>query len=77
MGEPSPASSLQAFKDDAAVWLVEPCRMKAVQKFTGTLVHPSHPDKLGQMLSAFTHFVYELSGREMVLADIQGYFSTF
>ena len=72
-----PHFPLQAFEDDTAVWLVEPHHTKAVWKFTGTLVYPSCPDKFGQTLSAFTHFVYELSGREMVLVDIQGYFSTF
>lgn len=77
MGEPSPASSLSSFEDDAAVWLVEPRRTKAVRKFSGTLVHPSRPDKLGQTLSAFAHFVYEYSGKELVFADIQGNFLTF
>jgi len=72
MGKPSLASSLASFEDDAAVWLVEPRRTKAVRKFSGTLVHPNRPDKLGQTLSAFAHFVYECSGNELVFADIQG-----
>lgn len=73
IGEPSPASSLPNFDEDAAVWLVEPRRTKSVRKFSGTLVHPNRTDKLGKTLSAFSHFVYELSGQEIVLADIQGH----
>ncbi|KAF8901850.1 kinase-like domain-containing protein [Gymnopilus junonius] len=72
MGMPSPASSFSSFEKDTAVWLVEPRRTKAVRKFSGTLVHPTRRDKLGQTLSAFTHFVYEYSGKELVFADIQG-----
>jgi hypothetical protein len=75
IGEPSYASSLSSFEDNAAVWLVEPRRTKAVRKFSGTLVHPSRTDKLGLTLSAFAHFVYKYSGKELVLADIQGHFT--
>ena len=46
--------------------------MKAAQKFSGTLIHPCHTDKLGMTLSAYAHFLYEWSGHELVLADIQG-----
>jgi hypothetical protein len=74
IGEPSPASSLLSFEQDSAVWLVEPRRTKAVRKYSGTLVHPSRSDKLGMTLSAFTHFVYEWSGNEIVIADMQGCF---
>ena len=77
MGTPSPALSLSSFENDAAVWLIEPCHTKAVQKFSSTLVHPSRPDKLGQTLAAFAHFVYEFSGKELVFADIQGHFLAF
>jgi hypothetical protein len=77
IGEPSPASSFSAFEEDAAVWLVEPRRTKSVRKFSGTLVHPNRPDKLGKTLSAFSHFVYEFSGQELVLVDIQGQVFTF
>lgn len=77
MGELSLSSPLASFEDDSAVWLVEPRRTKAVRKFSGTLVYPSRPDKLGQTLSTFAHFVYEYSGKELVFADIQGHFLTF
>ncbi|EDR04435.1 uncharacterized protein LACBIDRAFT_330566 [Laccaria bicolor S238N-H82] len=73
IGTPSPASSLPSFEDDSAVWLVEPRRTKAVRKYSGTLVHPNRQDKLGQTLSAFAHFLYEYSRKELVLADIQGH----
>ena len=73
IGEPSHASSLPPFEENAAVWLMEPHHTKAVQKFSGTLVHLSCTDKLGQTLSAFAHFVYKCSGKELVLADIQGH----
>ncbi|KAF8908220.1 kinase-like domain-containing protein [Gymnopilus junonius] len=72
IGQPSPASTLPSFEEDAAIWLVEPCCTKAVWKFSGTLIHPSHTDKLGMTLSAYAHFLYECSGQELVLANIQG-----
>ena len=75
IGELSHASSLSSFKDNAAVWLVELHRTKAFRKFSETLVHPSRTDKLGQALSAFAHFVYKYSGKELVLTDIQGHFT--
>ncbi|KAF8963109.1 kinase-like domain-containing protein [Flammula alnicola] len=72
IGEPSPASSLPPCERDGAIWLIEPCRTKSVQKFSGTMVYPNRHDKLGKTLAAFTHFVYESSGQEIVIADIQG-----
>jgi hypothetical protein len=72
IGKPSPASSLPPSDLDGAFWLVEPRRTKSVQKFSGTMIHPHRNDKLGKTLCAFTHFVYEFSGQELVLADIQG-----
>jgi len=67
-----PASILSSFEEDAAIWLVELHRMKAIQKFSGTLIHPCCTDRLGMTLSAYAHFLYEWSGHELVLADIQG-----
>ena len=72
IGQPLPASTLPSFEEDAAIWLVEPRRTKAVRKFSGTLIHPCRTDKLGMTLSAYAHFLYEWSGHELVLADIQG-----
>ena len=58
--------------DDTAVWLVDPQCTTLVEKFSGTLVHPTCHDKLGITLSAFAHYAYEASHEELVLADIQG-----
>lgn len=57
-----------------SVWLVEPQRTKTVIKFSGTMQHPSTNDKRGITIAAFTHFVFESSGRKLVFADIQGKF---
>lgn len=72
VGPPSAASDLPPSDHDLAIWLVEPRRTKSVQKFSGTLVHPNHYDKVGITLVAFTHFTYEVSHKELVFADIQG-----
>ena len=72
VGLPSPASNLALFEDDSAVWLVEPRRTTSVEKYSGTLIHPHRKDKRGATLSAFAHFVYEMSHHELVFADIQG-----
>ena len=75
IGQPSLASSFPSFEEDTVIWLVEPHHTKSICKFSGTLVHPNHPNKLGQTLSAFSHFVYQFSGEELALVDIQGWFS--
>ncbi|EDR07665.1 uncharacterized protein LACBIDRAFT_327547 [Laccaria bicolor S238N-H82] len=72
VGEPSIASGLLAFETDSATWLVEPRRTKSVVKFSGTLIRPSHTDKVGITLVAFAHFSYEFSQKQLVFADIQG-----
>ena len=72
IGSPSPASGLQPVDVDKAVWLVEPRRTTSVQKFSGTLAYPNWEDELGLTLIAFTHFIYDTSDKELVLADIQG-----
>ncbi|KIM35059.1 hypothetical protein M413DRAFT_79793 [Hebeloma cylindrosporum] len=72
LGSPSPASGLPPMEFDKAVWLVEPRRTTSVQKFSGTLAHPNREDELGLTLIAFTHFIYDTSDKELVLADIQG-----
>lgn len=75
-GTPSSVSDLPPVPD-TAVWLVEPRRTKSIEKFSGTMVHPSRKDKLGITLSAFAHFVFQSSQSELVLADIQGMLSLF
>lgn len=61
--------------DNQAVWLVEPRRTTSVIKFSGTLHHPARDDKIGKTVTAFAHFVYEVSKKSLVFADIQGIFS--
>lgn len=56
----------------SAVWLVEPRRTKAVDKYSSTLLHPPRDDKIGITLSAFSHYVYIASKKTFVLADVQG-----
>lgn len=58
--------------DGSTTWLVEPRRTTSVEKYSGTLQHPSRRDKIGQTLTAFAHFVYEISAKALVFADIQG-----
>lgn len=72
IGTPSSASSLPSSEENNAIWLVEPRRTKSVRKFSGTMAHPNRRDKIGITLSAFTHFAYELSHKELVFADVQG-----
>ncbi|KAF8914470.1 kinase-like domain-containing protein, partial [Mucidula mucida] len=53
-------------------WLFERLRTRESQKWSGTNMHPSHNNnKLGNIMNAFAHFVYEASQNTVVLADIQ------
>ncbi|KAJ7074933.1 kinase-like domain-containing protein, partial [Mycena belliarum] len=78
---PSPASgvSMDSFldamddnPDSTIVWLLEPLRGSAIERWSGTLKHPNHTNKPGQTMDAFMHFVYVYSQQALVLADIQG-----
>ncbi|KAJ6474206.1 kinase-like domain-containing protein [Mycena sanguinolenta] len=54
------------------VWLVEPFRLGRAEKWSGTNQHPNHSrNKLGNILNAFAHFVYDASYKPIALADIQ------
>ena len=66
-GTPSAALGLAPFKTDNMVWLVDPQRIRSVQKFSGTLVHPDHQDKVSLTLASFAHFMYDASHEELVL----------
>lgn len=57
---------------ESTTWLVEPRRTTSVVKFSGTLRHPTRDDKIGKTITAFAHFVYEVSKKSLVFADIQG-----
>jgi Alpha-kinase family len=69
-GTPSTALGLSPSETDNAVWLVELCHTRSVQKFSGTLMHPDCQDKVGLTLASFAHFVYDASHEKLVLADI-------
>ncbi|KAG6836327.1 hypothetical protein H0H93_009077 [Arthromyces matolae] len=60
------------FSDHPEAYLVEPRRSKSVLKFSGTLQHPIQSSKMGNTLTAFAHYVFEISGKDIVFADIQG-----
>jgi hypothetical protein len=51
---------------------VEPRRTISLIKFSGTLQHPPRNDKMGKTITAFAHFVYVVSKKSLVFADIQG-----
>ncbi|KAJ7451474.1 kinase-like domain-containing protein [Mycena galericulata] len=78
---PSPASSvtadsfqqsLEANPDSAVVWLLEPLRGSAMERWSGTLKHPNHENKPGQTMDAFMHFSYVYSQKTLIFADLQG-----
>ncbi len=54
-------------------WLIEQKRSSTVEKFTGTLSHkPTGSGITHDTVHAFAHFVYELTGHQLVAADLQG-----
>ncbi|KAF6744661.1 kinase-like domain-containing protein [Ephemerocybe angulata] len=68
---------IQFFDDkshEGFIWLVEPRHASTrVQKFGGTLSHPSFgSDLLHSTLYSFNHYVYHLSNKQMIFADLQG-----
>ncbi len=53
-------------------WLFEKRHSKQVQKWSGTNDHPSWVNnKLGNIITVFTHFAYHYSAASIILADIQ------
>ncbi|KAJ3749793.1 hypothetical protein EV360DRAFT_76161 [Lentinula raphanica] len=72
---PSPASGITVDdmkEEDSITWLIEPPRANLVKKWSGTNVHVSHSNnKLGSIITAFAHFVYQMSNETFVLSDIQ------
>lgn len=69
---PSSIASNDPTGIDSAVWLIEPRRTTSLVKFSGTLCHPAQTNKMGKTITAFAHFVYEISKKTLVFADIQG-----
>lgn len=75
---PSPASGVIGDDGDEEIhWLIEPRRPNTFKKWSGTNVH-NHSvlvgNKVGDVLNVFAHFVYQISNKEMVVADLQSMF---
>jgi hypothetical protein len=58
-------------------WLLEPLRTQAFTRYTGTLKHPTLRGKLGSSIHAFVHYAFEVSGEDLLFADIQGLYCIF
>ncbi|KAJ7852902.1 kinase-like domain-containing protein [Mycena olivaceomarginata] len=60
-------------RETGVAWLVEPLRVGAVQKFSGTLNHKSKAPttRLAATVNTFVHFVYHFSQKSLVLCDVQ------
>ncbi|EJF58403.1 hypothetical protein DICSQDRAFT_66970, partial [Dichomitus squalens LYAD-421 SS1] len=58
-------------QDAGLVWLLEPERSVAMERWSGTMAHPNHADKRGATLTAFVHFAYVYSHRTLVFSDLQ------
>ncbi|KAF8178854.1 kinase-like domain-containing protein [Mycena galopus ATCC 62051] len=58
--------------DIAVVWLLEPLRGSSLERWSGTLRHPTHESKHGRTMDAFMHFSYVYSQQTLLFADIQG-----
>ncbi|KAI0312078.1 kinase-like domain-containing protein [Amylostereum chailletii] len=56
-----------------AYWFLEPRRAQSVRKWTGTMNHSDRnlQGRQGMTIAAFSHFVFEYSNYEVVIADIQ------
>lgn len=80
-GTPSSASGISKYKwknettfsdwDAGVVWLLEPRRSVAVEKWSGTMMHPNRAGKWHTTMSAFAHFSFLFTERSTVLADLQ------
>ena len=53
-------------------WLLEPLRTTSYTLYTGTLKHPNLRGKLGSSIHAYVRYVFEMSSRDMLFADVQG-----
>jgi hypothetical protein len=64
-------------RETGVTWLIEPLRVGAVQKFSGTLNHKSKAPttRLAATVNTFIHFVYHFSQKSLVLCDVQSMFS--
>ncbi|KAJ7748307.1 kinase-like domain-containing protein, partial [Mycena maculata] len=78
--EPSLASGMTMHKflkstssnpNGAITWLLEPLRAASIERWSGTLEHPTHSDKAGKTIDAFMHFSHTYSQQTFVFADLQ------
>lgn len=80
-GTPLSASGISKYKwknkttfsdwDAGVVWLLKPHRLVAVEKWSGTMLHPNRTGKWHTMMSAFAHFSFLFTEKSAVLVDLQ------
>ncbi|EIW65126.1 uncharacterized protein TRAVEDRAFT_42510 [Trametes versicolor FP-101664 SS1] len=80
-GTPSSASGISKYKwknkttfsdwDAGVVWLLKPHRSVAVEKWSGTMLHPNCTGKWHTMMSAFAHFSFLFTEKSAVLVNLQ------
>lgn len=57
--------------DEYSVWVMEPLRMKIVEKYSGTLTQSLGNSLSSRTMNAFAHFSYDSSDGNLVLVDLQ------
>ncbi|KAJ7221193.1 kinase-like domain-containing protein, partial [Mycena rebaudengoi] len=57
--------------DSAITWLLEPLRSAAMDRWSGTLLHPNHSNKAGLTMDAFMHFSFVYSQSTLVFSNLQ------
>lgn len=71
--EPPSRVSGASASDPRMMWLVEPARVQATIKYSGTMSHPSDTrGKTAATIAAFAHFAFVYSHKTLIFADIQG-----
>ncbi|KAL0566994.1 hypothetical protein V5O48_014997 [Marasmius crinis-equi] len=78
-GYPSVASGISSSAWDKfdskprVTWLIEPMRNSStgIKKWSGTMEHPDHNNKIGATLASFVHFAYVYTHQSVVFADLQ------
>ncbi|KAJ7587253.1 kinase-like domain-containing protein [Mycena floridula] len=73
---PSTASGISEEQYDVEIkpviaWMLEYRRPPGVQRWSSTTEFPTHTNKLGSTLNAFTHYTFIASAEQIVLADLQ------
>ncbi|KAJ3969764.1 hypothetical protein EV361DRAFT_963860 [Lentinula raphanica] len=72
---PLPASGVVMDLEESQLigWLLEPMRPKTAitKKWSGTMQHPEHNNKVGDTLTSLVHFGYSWTHKSLVFADLQ------